>query len=200
MKNKLFSLNTFLYLVILVFFLGNYFYIKQNDKLRIKVLTSENAIQREKEINQKSFLRDLELSSTVNQIYLPHDKLFEAIKSGSYVLIYCYAGGECGKCIFEDLDKLQNFVLNGFVENVFVFPVFDSSREIEIKLAAELKNLSYARLNRNEVVLPSIKGNLVRFYAILTPEGDLTNLFFPDVLKPEKTDFYLQFIKEKYLN
>ena len=200
MIKKIINLSSLLYVVIIIILLGNFYYINENNKLRSQMLTIGNAFKNEKENNKKSFLRDLELTDSSRRILISQNDLFQANVCDSYMLVYFYSGSECEKCIFDDIDKIRDFISFVFTENVCVFPVFDGSREIEISLKADLRGLNYRRLNREGVVLPSVDGKNARFFAILTPEGKLINYFFPDVLLPHKTNLYLEFIKEKYFN
>ena len=100
--------------------------------------------------------------------------------------------------LFRSLEKIKSLILTDFPFRVFVFPIFNSSREIEIKLEYELKGIDFTRLNKEEVILPSFQGIQARFFALLTPEGQLIDYFFPDMNQPERLNVYLKYIKENY--
>jgi len=196
--NKLTNVNLLLYIGIFVLLSGNTYFIIENINLRSNILELNTVYQKMKIRNKNFFVRSLEFASLTNNIILTNDQLPIINEFESYFLVYFYSGNECQKCIIDDLGRIRK--LSHFTKNLHIYPVFDSSREIEIRLKTELDGLHYSRLNRNEVVLPSLDGKAVRFFAVLTQKGELINHFFPDLVMPEKTDIYLKFVKEKYLN
>ncbi len=191
---------TILFFVILIIFLMSDIYlIEKNDRLRLKLTEIANALQHKRELYRKSFLRNQELLASTNNIYIPKDRLFNSNPCNSYMLTYFYSGAECEKCILKDIDELRKLANGGYFDNIYIFPVFNHSRNVEIAVSNMLYGLKYAVLDKNEVVLPSLHGRYIRFFAILTPEGEFINIFFPDILMPEKTSLYIEFVRNKYL-
>lgn len=143
-----------------------------------------------------SFIRDLELNA--QEIVIPPD-LLKKVVSNSFRLIFVYSGGECDKCIFEDIQMLKDKIGGTNIDKVIVLPIFKDSRRTNIELNADLEGLNYYRLDPLSVGLPQYNGFQVRFFCILSPKGELIQPFFPDIGDSDRTLEYLNFVEKEYL-
>ena len=175
-----------------------FFYMRENKHLLAKLNQEKDNKIKSEEKFKGSFYRDLEIFSSLDDIYIPQYRLMEANECNSYLLIYVYGGDECEKCILEDIGELRDLGANLYPDNILVIPVFSGSLDSQIRLNHELDGLNFFRLENSEVKLPHFEGKSVRFFAVLNPEGNLTNLFFPDIHLPKKTRYYLDFIESSY--
>lgn len=184
--------STFKYALIIFLISLNIYYGLKNRHL-------EGTLKKNGDNYFKSFLREMELYSNFGKTEVPQDIFIASNIDCSYLLVYFYAGGECEKCIIGDIEKIRELLLPEYSDKVLIFPVFNYKREIEIQIDAVLQGVNYMRLDRNKIILPEINHNPARFFAILTPDGNIINRYFPDLLLPEKTEMYLQYVKEKFL-
>ncbi len=142
------------------------------------------------------FLRNLELHS--QDISISHE-LLEKVSSNTFHLIFVYSGGECDKCIFEDIQMIKDEFGRENIDKVIVFPIFEDSRRTNISLHSDLEGIDYYRLDPLSVKLPQFNGFPVRFFCILSPTGETILPFFPDIGDTERTKEYFNFVGKKYL-
>ena len=97
----------------------------------------------------------------------------------------------------QDLDQIRSIFLP-HTESIWVFPIINSSRNVDINLKASIYDLNYKCLNAEKVKLPSLGGRTKRFLALVNPEGEIINYFFPSKMLPNKTKQYLNYVKTRY--
>ncbi|HEY3373044.1 MAG TPA: hypothetical protein VGK10_19495 [Prolixibacteraceae bacterium] len=146
----------------------------------------------------KLFTQDLQLLS--QDISVNYDSININTPKDSLVLIYTYSGGECNKCILEDIYALKKKFKKNNENDVIVLPVMENTKNVNISLNADLVGINYKRLNRELVKFPYLNGNQRRFFAILTRNGKILLPFFPEVSAPDRTIAYLDFVFAKYFN
>lgn len=146
--------------------------------------------------NKELFFRDIELLS--QDVDFMKTTIWKKFIPETTCLIFVYSGGECDKCILENLFMIKEKFGELLIRNVAVFPVFEDIRDIRIALNANLNGMRYYRLDPGTIRLPIYKGIPARFFALLSPDGKITLPFFPDTVESWRTEAYLDFVIEKY--
>lgn len=189
--------NVILFIAALIFLIINLGLIYNNRQVKIRSEAVITYLNQKDEQFRISCLRDFEINPTIKYVSLDIDENEKYSFENKFVFIYSFSDIDCEKCIGDNILLLKENILASNIDVIF-FPVIEMSRDAKLKMKAELHGLKYILLDKKEAVLPMNNGKEVGFFAILTPEGELINIFIPDGSFHAKTKYYFDFIKEKY--
>ena len=115
------------------------------------------------------------------------------------LLIYRYSQYICNNCIQTELDVLNSFMKDIGKEHVWVLPAFEDTRENKIKLLSMLFKFNYRNIQMEDFNMPMdcVGMEVKRFFALITPEGNIDMIFFPESSTLDLTKHYLSEIKKK---
>jgi hypothetical protein len=193
------QLNRNLLILVLVLVAFNFtllYILKANRK---RVIIEQKTISEIEENFESLFFYYMELTAQYIDVNSALNNVIDQIISPT--LIYVFSDEECSKCVFDDIFLLKEYlneVKNN--NNVFIFPVLDSTRLNNIRLSSELVGFNYLRIDKAQVILPQKNGVNVRFFAIVKPSGQIIFPFFPGINSSVETDKYLNYIFNKFYN
>lgn len=189
--------SIFIYFAVLIIFIVNLALIYYNRQVKIRNEEVITYLNQKGEQFRVNCMRDFEINPTIKNVSLNIEDHEKYSFDNKHIFIYSFSDSECEKCISDNIYLIKEKILE-FDIDVIIFPVIEISRNSKLKMKAELHGLEYILLEKNEAVLPMNCEKEVGFFAILTPERELVNIFIPDGFFPEKTEYYFDFIKEKY--
>lgn len=134
------------------------------------------------------FIRQINIASTFKPIKLPLDV-------NKPKLIYVYTDKQCGKCIAEEVDIIRSTLDTC---SVHIFPFLCNNRANNASIRSNLHDMPYSQINTKAIDFPKDGKNTVRFIGILTPSGNITNIFFPHLYSLKEKQLYIETVKNAY--
>ena len=195
---KIYYENYRVYVSIACLLVVNLFLGLHVKRIHLKIDSITEVCENKLERFKNAFVKDFKCGANSNLIYLSHSELCEDASSQKIKLIYSFAQNECEKCLAFNLWAIKENMFKQHSDDVCIVPVFEGSRNNKLKLKAILDGFNYVRLEEYQANLPFRDERDVSFMAILTEDGDLVNVFYPDSSLPEKTYWYLDFVLETY--
>ena len=117
------------------------------------------------------------------------------------ILIYRYRYSQyiCDVCIKSELDVLNSFMKDIGKDHVWVLPALEDTRENRIKLLSILAKFNYRNIPIEDFNMPMDCAGVEvkRFFALITTEGNIDMIFFPESSTLDLTKQYLSEILKK---
>lgn len=185
--------------VLILFTVYNLAIRVERRKNNIKTKKIESIYKKETNSCNLAFKHDLYLLSQqshyIDYSLIPEDMRYKPI------LVYTFAGGECGKCILEDVEAIKRKLNHFNISSVLILLTPSDDRIKDIAQISLLKELRHEWCEVGSIPFPlNSVGRKVRYFSLIMPDSCVILPFFPNNNYPNKTDIYLDFIFERFLN
>ena len=167
----------------------------ESDIYRKRTYTLEGHLM-ESENNRIAYLK---LYSPVYISYFNNkSSIREKTGSKSSVLIYRFSKHMCAVCVQEDLYEIEQFQKDIGKEKILLLPDYPDDRMGMIELTGVLaEKFNYVNIPSDTLLIPSNEdNNLLRYFAVIDNEGNLTMVFFPRKDETNLTRLYFSEVKK----
>ena len=171
---------------------------KSESEMHQKSVYSLEGQLNEYENNQIEYSKSL--ASIYRSFFFNQTFLNESIENKKSLLVYRFSKYMCEGCIqddFMEIEKLQDEIGK---EKILLLPAFPNDRSGRIELSNILAKFNYVNIPLESLIIPSFENNyLLRYFAVIDRDGNLSMVFFPRRDEAKMTRLYLSEVKKELL-